>query len=49
MRKMASIWGSQKNGVVIVFENGETRSLTWEEWVEFANRKPEHGEDERVA
>lgn len=49
MRKMASIWGSKKSGVVIVFDDGETRKLTWEEWVEFANRKPEHGEDEKVA
>ena len=32
MRKMASIWGSKKSGVVIVFEDGETRRLTWEEW-----------------
>lgn len=37
MRKMASIWGSKKSGVVIVFEDGETRSLTWKEWVELAN------------
>lgn len=47
MRKMASIWGSKKSGVVIVFDDGETRKLTWEEWVELANRPKER--DEKVA
>ena len=48
MRKMASIWGNKKSGIVIVFEDGETRRMTWEEWVELVNRKPEHGEDEKM-
>ncbi len=48
MRKMASIWGSKKSGVVIVFEDGETRRLTWEEWVEIVNRRPKE-RDEQVA
>ncbi len=38
MRKMASIWGSKKSGVVIVFDDGETRRMSWKEWVEIVNR-----------
>lgn len=44
IKRMASILGSKKSGVVIVFENGETRRLTWEEWVELANRPKERDE-----